>query len=246
MDTESKFYQTGEALDYTPTAARTAGQIVQAEGKAGSCIDAIAANQKGAVQVKGIHRVRKKQEAMEYGNVIGWDEDGDPYGGMAGTGAATLKLADADFILGHITEDAAATDQEVKVELNEILLNFPDFVSQGFIAETVSANKTLDAQDVAKLLQVDTDAKTITLPATASGLGPIVIQNIGEDAAVAVNVSPNADDKIMGPDIAGQDNKDLINTKTTAKQGDFVIIQPDVAGGGWQVMAMKGIWATEG
>ena len=42
--------------------------------------------------------------------------------------------------------------------------------------------------------------------------------------AVAVTLSPNASDMILGPDITGADDKDLINTKATAKRGDFATI----------------------
>ena len=242
MDAEAKFYALGEAVDYTPVTAKTAGQVVQIAGRTGICIDAIAAGVKGAVQICCIVEIKKKQETFESGNQIGWDEDGDPYGGTAGTGATTLLLADADFKGFTVLEDAAATDETVKAVLNLVLPQAA--ILEGFAFETISADKTLDIEDVGKAFIVDTDAKTITLPATAAG-GRVAIINGGADAAVAVNIDPAAADKIMGPDIAGADNKDLINTKTTAKQGDFVIIAPDVAGAGWHVEKMRGIWATE-
>jgi len=113
----------------------------------------------------------------------------------------------------------------------------------GWTCETVSDNKTLDVQDTGKAFFVDTDAKTITLPATTTGLKCAIV-NVGAYGAVAVNISPNANDKIMGPDIAGTDNKDLINTKATAQRGDFVILQ-DGHADGYQAEAMKGTWATE-
>jgi hypothetical protein len=87
------------------------------------------------------------------------------------------------------------------------------------------------------------DAKTITLPATAAGLGPIAIINGGADAAVLITVQPNASDKIMGPDIAGVDNATRTNTKATAKHWDYIIIHPDIAGNGWEIQKMRGIWA---
>ena len=89
--------------------------------------------------------------------------------------------------------------------------------------ELVSANKTLDAEDTGKTFFVDTDAVVITIPATATALACRVV-NIGAAAAVGLSLSPQAADKVMGPDLAGTDNKDLINTKATAKRGDFVRI----------------------
>ena len=243
MDAEAKFHKMANALDYTPTAARTAGQVVQVAGQAGICVDAIAANALGAVQVNGLAEIKKVQLAGSAGSPVGWDEDGDPYGGTAGAGALTTNLADADFIVGSLFGDMAATDATAKVILNTFDPAKPIF--EGLTFEEIDDDKTLDEQDVGKAFIVTADAKTITLPATAAGLGPIVIINGGADAAIAVNISPNASDKIMGPDIGGTDNKDLINTKTTAKHWDYVIISPDVAGNGWQVEAIRGTWATE-
>jgi hypothetical protein len=112
------------------------------------------------------------------------------------------------------------------------------------VRETISADKTLDAEDTGKLFWVDTDAKTITLPAIATGLDGFAVVNGGAFGAVAVNISPNASDMILGPDITGADNKDLINTKTTARRGDFAVIGGNDADG-YAVQALRGIWARE-
>lgn len=109
--------------------------------------------------------------------------------------------------------------------------------------ETISTNKTLDAQDTGKTFFVDTDALTVTLPATATALDCTIV-NIGAFGGVAVNVSPAAADKIMGPDIAGTDNKDLINTKATAQRGDLVSLYSGHADG-YTVRELVGTWAEE-
>lgn len=112
------------------------------------------------------------------------------------------------------------------------------------VRETISADKTLDAEDSGKLFWVDTDAKIITLPAIATGLDGFAVVNGGAFGAVAVNVSPNASDMILGPDITGADNKDLINTKATARRGDFVVLGGNDADG-YATQALRGIWARE-
>lgn len=109
--------------------------------------------------------------------------------------------------------------------------------------ETISANKTLAATDSGKIFFVDTDAKTITLPAV-EGMGGIKIVNIGADAAVAVTISPNSADMIEGPGITAADDKDIINTKATARRGDYVVIDYG-DGNGWVIREMRGTWARE-
>lgn len=112
------------------------------------------------------------------------------------------------------------------------------------VRETISANKTLDAEDTGKLFWVDTDAVTITLPAIATGLDGFVAVNGGAFGTVAVTLSPAAADMILGPDITGADDKDLINTKATAKRGDFVTLGGNDADG-YAVQALRGIWARQ-
>ena len=113
----------------------------------------------------------------------------------------------------------------------------------GLTAETVSDDKTLDEQDDGKVFFVTTDAKTITLPAV-EGMAFRVV-NAGAFGTVAVNISPNANDAIEGPDLVGVDNKDLINTKATARRGDYADIEYGDATG-WIVRKLSGTWAIEG
>lgn len=108
---------------------------------------------------------------------------------------------------------------------------------------TKSDNYTVLATDSGKIIDVDTDAKTITLPSTVLGL-TVTIRNAGADGAVAVTVSPAAADKIVGNGEAGVDNKDIINTKATAKNGDYVTLVGDGVDG-WYIQAIKGTWAAE-
>jgi len=121
---------------------------------------------------------------------------------------------------------------------------FRDPYAEYSVREAISANKTLDAEDTGKLFWVDTDAVTVTLPAIADGLGGTKIVNGGSFGAVAVTISPQALDKIHGPDITSADDKDLINTKATAKRGDFAVIDLGDADG-YVTTAMSGIWARQ-
>jgi hypothetical protein len=109
--------------------------------------------------------------------------------------------------------------------------------------ETKSANYTLDAQDCGKVIEVDTDAVVITLPSTAVGLF-FTIVNSAADGVAKVSLDPAAGDKIMGNDLTAADNKDLINTKATAKKGDFVTLFGD-GSLGWYIVDIGGTWARE-
>ncbi len=241
MFTETKHYKDGLALDHTPAAALTAGQMLQVAGMAAIAITDIAASILGAVQITGLIKAAAAAVVGNAGDVVWWDEDGDPVGGTAGSGAATTIAANGDFAIGSLGAALAAADGEAITRLNEYAPDRPSWPNR--VHETVSDDLTLDAEDSGKVLHVDTDAKTITLPATATAVDVIIV-NDGADAGVAVNIDPDANDRIFGQNIAGDENKDLINTKTTAIRGDFVhIVGGDAVG--YRILEKRGIWATE-
>jgi len=125
------------------------------------------------------------------------------------------------------------------VEFNAGVLVDPH---DGLTAETLSANKTLDALDTGKLLQVDTDAFVITLPAVAK-MGFRIANGAAYGVAI-ITISPNANDNIQGTDLTAVDDKDLINTKATANRGDLVDLEYGDATG-WTVTRTVGTWAKE-
>jgi len=240
MYTEAMDYAEGRAIDHTPASALSSGQLLQVlSSVAAMAIADIAASAKGSVQIKGVIEVRAAAVVGNVGNVIGWDEDGDPVDGTAGTGAATTVLSNADFILGSLAGALAATDGSARVRLNEFSPDQPSFAN--WTHELKVDDYTIDALDHGKVLHIATDAKTFTLPATAAGL-EVVIVNDGADGNNIVTISPNANDKIMGPDIAGADDTDLVNTKATAVRGDYVRLRAD-GSNGWWIIESRGIWA---
>ena len=113
----------------------------------------------------------------------------------------------------------------------------------GYFAETLSDNKTLDAQDSGKLFYMTVDAKTVTLPAV-EGMNDFIVMNGGAFGTIAVTVSPNSADMIEMRDITAADDKDLVNTKATACRGDYLVIGYADANG-WVVKKARGVWARE-
>lgn len=177
----------------------------------------------------------------------------------------SVKLSVSGAVITDVGQPVYATDDDTFVFLPtsaSYIGRVSAFVSSGVVVvdfdadnavdpygdsprETVSDNKTLDAQDTGKTFFVTVDAKVISLPATATADDGITVVNMGADGTIAVNLSPVTADKVMGPDLGGTDNKDLINTKATAKRGDYVVLGAGHADG-WVVSDMKGTWATEG
>ena len=127
------------------------------------------------------------------------------------------------------------------VEFNAGVLIDPH---EGLLAETVSADKTLDEQDTAKLIQIDTDTKTITLAAIATVGICVRIACAAAYGVSIVTISPDSGDGIGAPNLTSVDNKDLILTKITANRGDYVdLVYGDPTG--WMAQKMVGTWVKE-
>lgn len=176
-----------------------------------------------------------------------------------------VKLAVSGAVITDIDQPVYATDDNTFVFLPtgaqfvgfvrrfvssgivEVEFDIDNFVDpyQGKVKETLAAaTKTLDAQDTGKYIFVTVDS-VITLPATATALADVTLVCMGAYGTVQISADPNADDKIMGPDLAGVDNKDLINTKATAQRGDLITLTAGHADG-YVVNRIKGTWAAEG
>lgn len=114
------------------------------------------------------------------------------------------------------------------------------------VRELLSGVKTFAAIDTGKLFAVDAaaDGAALTLPSIADGLDGIVIMAIGAFGTTQVKIDPAAIDMILGPNITGLDNKDLLLTKATQRRGDFVVLGFGDADG-YSAQQMRGIWARE-
>ena len=98
MAYEASYYQPGESLDYTPTAATTAGTVLQlADGRAAVPANDIAASAKGSLTVKGVFKVAAgTTTTWDDKALLYWDEDGS----VAVTKSTALD-GDADFYIGR-------------------------------------------------------------------------------------------------------------------------------------------------
>ena len=113
---------------------------------------------------------------------------------------------------------------------------------EGVNIETKTSNTTLTAGDSGKTFVSATDGVVFTLPAIATGA---YVQRVDTTGGTnTLTISPNASD---GIDYAGSktDDKDVINTKATSKQGDFIVIASLSSTTHWSVTSVRGTFAKE-
>lgn len=108
----------GEAIDHIPTSDLAAGQVVVQGSLVGITKRPITADTLGALAVMGVFDVPKTNEQIDPGTPVYWDADGDPVGGVAGTGAATATATD-NVLMGKSVKAATAGDAKVRLRLSQ-------------------------------------------------------------------------------------------------------------------------------
>ena len=106
-----------------------------------------------------------------------------------------------------------------------------------------SAYTVVISTDSGKTFTSKTNGMVFTLPAIAIG-NVFTFVNTAPDATNTFTISPNSSDGIL---YLGSltDNKDVINTKSTSKVGDYVTIASLNSTAFWTVVDAQGVWAKE-
>lgn len=122
--------------------------------------------------------------------------------------------------------------------------------------EVISASTTFDKNSFSSTFLIATDALVMTLPPVGVETAPfgskLTFINSGADGAAIITLSPDANDAIFGT-IAnaaadsvsgGVIDKDFVNTKATANQGDRITLMSNGTSG-WFIVEGVGVWASE-
>lgn len=210
--------QEGQAINYTPAVALNAGEVVQLGGFIGITTEAIAAAAIGALAIVGVFAFAKSGSA---GPAF---EPGDSVHFTVATGLASRAGGSGTIMVGICTQSASASDTTVHAKL--LPHGLPAWM-QGKVWEDVTlagGSKLLDVEDVGKVMNVTVGHATnvVTLPATGAQFRNFVTRCGATGQRIAV--SPNAVDKIFGPDIPGVDDTDMILAAATSQAGDYLAI----------------------
>jgi hypothetical protein len=175
----------------------------------------------------------------------------------------TVQLSVSGAVITDVGATIYATDDDTFVFLptGGVFIGFVKrFVSSGVVevqfdsinyedpwkdrlAETLATSAlTLDIQDSGKVICCTVDTK-VTLPTYTVELD-VVVLNCGAYGAVKISIEGDGVELVQGPNISGTASKDLINTEATAQRGDYVRLKGGDTGG-FVVVEMKGVWATE-
>jgi predicted RecA/RadA family phage recombinase len=190
---QAKFVSPGNTVDYTPSGAVAEGQIVVQGQLVAVAERPIDANAQGALTVRGLWNMVKKNEQIAAGAKLYWDAAGDPYNGVAGTGALTTTVSTYVFA-GKAVAAAAATDERVLMRLEDVaaITNTVHNALTASIADPGNAG-AIAVTDTGQVQIVTTGAETRTLaaPTYAGQLLLISMKTDGGDCVIAVATTVN-------------------------------------------------------
>jgi predicted RecA/RadA family phage recombinase len=110
------FYQEGDAIDYTPGSAVTAGNVVVIGQRVAVAPNDIAASVQGTLVFNGVWNLPKITGAIAVGDPIYWAPAGTPVTGDSASGAASATAT--GVYAGICTKAALSGDARVSVDLN--------------------------------------------------------------------------------------------------------------------------------
>ena len=160
-----------------------------------------------------------------------------------------VTLTDTQTISGVNTFSGANTHSDFIATADDKGLQIGTAGISGLAASLQTTGTIAVADDsvqVGKYCTVSADAQTLTLPAVVVGASFIIV-NIAADGGALLTISPNGSDKFL-VDIAGAagtDDKDIINTKATQKQYDYVHLI-GLSAVGWLIHDIRGTWVDQG
>lgn len=114
-------FASDDKVTYTAGSAVTAGTpVLTSTGLVGIPANDIAAGDTDELDVCGRFRAwGVASQAWAVGDAVGWDANGDPLNGTAGSGAYTKTVANWDFFVGYVDEAKGASAEMGVIRLPE-------------------------------------------------------------------------------------------------------------------------------
>ncbi len=106
----------GSVVEHTAAADIIAGEVIVTGSIPMIATQAADSGDKCSLESSNQWKVPQKAEVITAGDAVHWDDTGDPYGGTAGSGAATAT-ATSNTLMGECLETTAADDTYVKILL---------------------------------------------------------------------------------------------------------------------------------
>lgn len=216
-------YSDGTYVDYTNATGSEipGGNPVQHMGKVGIAPEVIAIAALASLQMFGLVLCRAVAAVVFVpGDMVGWDSNGNPVGGTAGTGCLTNVAADWNFTVGTASAAALADAGEVPLLLNV----FPNSVAVETPAANVAAPAAITAANPAAISAAPV-ALTAAADAPAGGAGAAAG---GWDTAAHRDTAIATINELRADAITQKAKLDLAIADVTAVRAEVVKLVTDI------------------
>lgn len=179
-------------IDYTPSGATSAGDVVIVNGIPYFAQNDIAASALGALAFSGgVWKGNKITGAISRGDEVYWKATADPVTGTAGTGAFQASSSGATFV-GYAVAAAASGDQFVYFVKGQVAKRYP--TATVAVGGTAQANANAVTEGFTVVTGADNTA-AVVLPSAVRGAVVILKSTT---SGKTLQVFPAASDKING------------------------------------------------
>ncbi len=215
------YVQDDETIDYTPSSDVAVGDVVVQGNFVGVARKPIPANTLGALAVEGVFDVVKAADAFTGGVPVYWDEDGNPVGGTAGSGAATTTAAGNKF-MGFAVVAAGQTATTVRVSLRSVESSSGDTTGLSDLSDvgtvTYTAGKILVADgDSFESVAVSGDVTLAANGAVAIGADKVLASHVKDGESLPVGVAvPDTKQITFGTSGLARSGNNIIATLPTS------------------------------
>ena len=185
---QANYVQEGVSIDYTPGSAVDAGDVVVIGDSVGIAKLDIAANALGALAVEGVYDIVHTNAAIADRADVYWDADGNPYGGTAGTGAASTDSTVGPYI-GRAVAAAGATDATVRVKLISMQerANITNRIADPGNAGAIPVTKSGHVE----IVTAGAETRTLAVPTFVGQELLVVMKTDGGDGVITVAAAIN-------------------------------------------------------
>ncbi|MBN2584866.1 MAG: DUF2190 family protein [Planctomycetes bacterium] len=228
---QARFIAVGERIDYIPSSAVAAGQVVVSGGHVAIAARAIAANTLGALVTRGLFDAVKVTGAISFLAALYWDADGDPLGGEAGTGCFTT-VSEGNTFAGFSSAAAAETDKTVKLLLASLGIPGVTSTEHNQVTATIADPGDAGAIPIANgghvdIVTADAETRTLAAPTYAGQMLLISLKTDGGDCVITCATTVNQTGN---------------NTITLGDAGDAVLLVAKTNGADlrWSVVSNDG------
>lgn len=225
MPMQASYVSGGDVIDYSPSSAVSAGQVVVLGGFVGIAKLDIAANRLGALHTNGLFRISKITGAIARGAALFWAATGDPVGGTAGTGALSTNQGAGVFV-GFAA--AAALSGDTTVLCKVVDHGVPTSALANVITDPGATGAIpVTASGSVQIVTAAAETRTLAVP-TFVGQGlALSMKTDGGDAVITV---------------AAAFNQTGNNTITMNDAGDTIVLVAIQSGSNyrWRVMFNDG------